>query len=131
MKPLLESPGIPRFVRTIFFCGVFASSVARSEPDLSLDNLFPGDRLVEVQISLSSSDWDALRNQSRSFMEALSPQRRTSPPTTPYEYVPAKVTIDGVTFQKVGLRKKGFIGSQDTTRPSLKIKLNLLKQKQN
>ena len=44
---------------------------------------------------------------------------------TPYEYVPAKVTIDGVTFQKVGLRKKGFIGSQDTTRPSLKIKLDL------
>ncbi len=124
MKPLLESPRIPRFVRTLFFCSVFASLVARSEPNLSLENLFPGDRLVEVQISLSSSDWDALRNQSRSFMEALSPERRTSPPPTPYEYVPAKVTIDGVTFQKVGLRKKGFLGSQDTTRPSLKIKLD-------
>ncbi|GIT78274.1 MAG: hypothetical protein Ct9H300mP32_6560 [Verrucomicrobiota bacterium] len=27
-------------------------------------------------------------------------------------------------FEKVGLRKKGFIGSQSSSRPSLKIKLN-------
>ena len=27
-------------------------------------------------------------------------------------------------FSNVGLRKKGFIGSQSTSRPSLKIKLN-------
>ena len=42
----------------------------------------------------------------------------------PYHYVDADVTIDGVKFGKVGLRKKGFIGSQSTSRPSLKIKLN-------
>ena len=34
------------------------------------------------------------------------------------------MTIDGVAFLNVGLRKKGFIGSQSTSRPSLKIKLN-------
>jgi hypothetical protein len=38
--------------------------------------------------------------------------------------VNADVTIDGVKFEKVGLRKKGFIGSQSSSRPSLKIKLN-------
>ena len=34
------------------------------------------------------------------------------------------MTIDGVVFPNVGLRKKGFLGSLSTTRPSLKIKLN-------
>ena len=33
-------------------------------------------------------------------------------------------SIDGVGFSQVGIRKKGFIGSQNSTRPSLKIKLN-------
>ena len=42
----------------------------------------------------------------------------------PYTYVDASVSIDGVVFPKVGLRKKGFIGSQSHTRPSLKIRLN-------
>ena len=42
----------------------------------------------------------------------------------PYTYVEASVSIDGVVFPKVGLRKKGFIGSQSHTRPSLKVRLN-------
>ena len=41
------------------------------------------------------------------------------------------MTIDGVTYPKVGLRKKGFLGSQDTTRPSLKVKLDYSDKKGN
>ena len=110
--------------------GLLVCQATHAGSSLRLDELFPGDRLVDIQISLSPSDWDTLRHQSRGFMEALSPQRRTTPPPTPYEYVPAQVSIDGVTFQKVGLRKKGFLGSQDTTRPSLKIKLDLFEDGQ-
>ena len=58
------------------------------------------------------------------FISALHEDRKTAPIDGPYEYVTADVTIDGVKFEKVGLRKKGFIGSQSTSRPSLKIKLN-------
>ncbi|MDE0683896.1 MAG: ankyrin repeat domain-containing protein, partial [Candidatus Poribacteria bacterium] len=47
----------------------------------------------------------------------------------PYTYVEASVSIDGVVFPKVGLRKKGFIGSQSHTRPSLKVKLNHINKK--
>jgi spore coat protein H len=48
-----------------------------------------------------------------------------------YAYVEAKVTIDGVTFPRVGIRKKGFIGSLSRTRPSLKIKLDFIDEEGN
>ena len=62
--------------------------------------------------------------QSRNFFEALQSKRQVEEVDSPYTYVEASVTIDGVAFPNVGLRKKGFIGSQSTSRPSLKIKLN-------
>ena len=62
---------------------------------------------------------------------ALPPSRQFEPPPTPYSYVEASVTIDGVTFPKVGLRKKGFLGSQDTTRPSLKVRLDYIEKEGN
>ena len=57
-------------------------------------------------------------------MTALGASRQFKPMASPYTYVEAMVSIDGVIFPKIGLRKKGFIGSLSHTRPSLKIKLN-------
>jgi len=90
----------------------------------SLDDLFPRDRVIEVQITLDPSDWDKIRHQVRGLADALHPGRRLDPDRSPYTYVEASVTIDGATYPKVGLRKKGFVGSQDNERPSLKIKLS-------
>jgi ankyrin repeat protein/spore coat protein CotH len=95
-----------------------------STKTLRLNDLFPRDRLVEVDITLADKDWDTLRYQSRNFFEALQPKRQFEEVDSPYTYVEATVKIDGVIFPHVGLRKKGFIGSQSTSRPSLKIKLN-------
>ena len=81
---------------------------------LKLDDLFEKDRVIKVDIKVSESNWDKLRLRSRNFFEALQPSRQFEPPASPYEYVEASVTIDGVTYPKVGIRKKGFIGSQDT-----------------
>ena len=80
--------------------------------------------MLEVDITLADKDWDTLRYQSRNFFEALQPKRQFEEVDSPYTYVEATVKIDGVVFPRVGLRKKGFIGSQSTSRPSLKIKLN-------
>lgn len=91
---------------------------------LTLDDIFPTDRVIDVQITVAPRDWDTIRYQSRNFMSALNEIRQFKPPEHPYTYVEARVSIDGVVFPKVGLRKKGFIGSQSHTRPSLKIKLN-------
>lgn len=103
---------------------VFASTGLATDKKLTLDELFPADRVLDVQITVAEKDWDKIRHQSRNFVSALHESRKIKPIDGPYEYVNADVTIDGVKFEKVGLRKKGFIGSQSSSRPSLKIKLN-------
>ena len=87
-------------------------------------NLFPTNKVLEVEITLAEDDWNTIRNQSRNLFEALEAKRKDGPVKGPYTWVTAKVKIDGEEFAKVGLRKKGFVGSQNTGRPSLKIKLN-------
>ena len=106
---------------------IAVNSVASKE--LTLDGLFPTDRVLDVQIILADKDWDTIRHQERNFFSVLHKSRKVAPIDHPYTYVNASVTIDGVVFSKVGLRKKGFIGSQSTTRPSLKIKLNHIHKK--
>ena len=119
-----------RLDRTILNIGLMAAlcfwivvNGARAE-ELTLDDIFPTDRVLDVQITVADEDWDTIRYQSRNFFSALHESRKIAPPEGPYTYVDASVTIDGVAFPDVGLRKKGFLGSQNTTRPSLKIKLN-------
>jgi len=102
---------------------------ALAAKELTLDDIFPADRVLDVQITVDEKDWDTIRYQSRDFESALHESRKVKPPENPYTYVDASVTIDGVEFPKVGLRKKGFLGSLNTTRPSLKIKLNHIDKK--
>ena len=58
--------------------------------------------------------------QTRSMATALS----LRPGPTPFSYFRGDVTVNGTKLSSVGIRKKGFIGSLDNVRPSLKIKLN-------
>ena len=102
------------------------SSIAK---ELLLNDIFPTDRVINVQITVSQRDWDTIRYQGRDFMTALGASRQFKPMKRPYTYVEASVSIDGVVFPKVGLRKKGFIGSLSHTRPSLKVKLNHVDKK--
>lgn len=111
---------------TVLCLGVATHSSAK---ELTLDDIFPTDRVIDVQITVSPQDWNTIRYQSRNFMTALNEKRQFGPIDHPYTYVEASVNIDGVVFPKVGLRKKGFIGSQSHTRPSLKIKLNHIDKK--
>ncbi len=94
--------------------------------DLKLDDIFPTDRVLDVQITVAPGDWDTIRYQSRNFFSALNAKRQYEHLPGPYTYVDASVTIDGVKFPRVGLRKKGFIGSQSSIRPSLKVKLDFV-----
>ncbi len=97
---------------------------ADARPDPS-DPLFTRDRAVRVDIDLAPADWDALRAQTRSLESTLlRDQCLASPFISPFTYFPARVRIDGVEHARVGVRKKGFLGSLSTTKPSLKIKLD-------
>ncbi len=106
-----------------------ATSIDGDSKALKQNDIFPRDRLLEVDIKVADKDWDTLRYQSRNFFEALQPKRQFEETTSPYTYVEADVTIDGVNFPRVGIRKKGFIGSQSSSRPSLKVKLNHVNKK--
>ena len=96
-----------------------ATSIGGSLKTLKLDDIFPRDRVLEVNIKVADDDWDKLRYQSRNFFEALQPKRQFEEVDSPYSYVEAGVTIDGVSFPRVGIRKKGCIGSQSSSRPSI------------
>ena len=111
----------------LFCFGVAIHSSSAKE--LTLNDIFPTDRVIDVQITVPQRDWDTIRHQSRDFMTALGASRQFKPMERPYTYVEASVSIDGVVFPKIGLRKKGFIGSLSSTRPSLKIKLNHVDKK--
>lgn len=117
MKPNLSA----LLLLLIGSCALPLSIVAQ---DLTFDELFPSDRVLDIQISVAEDDWDTIRYQSRDIRKELSEARKLGPAEAPYSYVPARASIDGVEFGEIGLRKKGFLGSQSTTRPSLKIKLD-------
>ena len=119
---------VKRFVFALLVLVVLIVSVyAEDEKDkkLTVDDIFPSDRVLDVQITVDPKDWDTIRFQSRNFAEALQESRQYAPVDHPYTYIEASISIDGVKFPQVGIRKKGFIGtSRSTPRPSLKIKLN-------
>ena len=89
-----------------------------------LGDIFPRDEVLQIEITVDQDDWDEIRMQKRSFAEALGPSRQFETVESPFSYVSADVTINGKLFENVGLRKKGFLGSLDSRRPSLKVKLD-------
>lgn len=112
---------------TILCMGIAVYNVNAKE--ITLDDIFPTDRVLDIQITVSEQDWNKIRFQTRHFHEVLNASRQFKPVDHPYTYVDASVSIDGVEFPNVGIRKKGFIGSQSHSRPSLKIKLNHVDKK--
>lgn len=116
-----------RIATRLLVIGILCFGVAITSgqaKELTLNDIFPTDRVIDVQITLSERDWDTIRYQGRDFRTALGASRQYKPMERPYTYVEASVSIDGVVFPNVGVRKKGFIGSLSHTRPSLKIRLN-------
>tara|TARA_B100000029_G_scaffold102299_1_gene92655 strand:- start:203 stop:2437 length:2235 start_codon:yes stop_codon:yes gene_type:complete len=101
--------------------------LAALDQDDELD-LFPTDRVLEVELTVDQADWDKIRFQTRNFFEVLQRKRKTEVISHPYVFVPARLRIDGQDLGLVGIRKKGFIGSQNAGRPSLKVKLDHIEQ---
>ena len=73
--------------------------------------------LRQVEIALSETDWEKLRWQGRSLSRVYAGCFDFEG----FDYFDATVTIDGETVDHVAVRKKGFLGSLSTTRPSLKV----------
>ena len=88
------------------------------------DVLFAMDRLLQVEIEVDEADWDVLREQGRTFGDVLRGDCLAEPFESPYDWFEATITIDGEELGQVGIRKKGFIGSLNSFRPSLKISMD-------
>ncbi len=83
------------------------------------------ERVLEVSIEMDADDWDMLRHQTRTFDDLIAEieeHQLSRPFASIYDWFPATVTIDGETHAEVGVRKKGFLGSQSDTKPALKLR---------
>ena len=85
---------------------------------------FASDHVITVDITIDNDDWDALRNQTRTFFSEFTGDCMSEPFYSPYIYYSADITIDDESHSNVGIRKKGFLGSQSTDKPSLKINVD-------
>jgi spore coat protein H len=81
------------------------------------ESVFQRERRIEVAIEMAPADWELLRFEGRSLAQL------DEDPPAPYRYTgfPAQVSVDGVVQRGVEVRKKGFIGSLSTLRPSLRL----------
>jgi hypothetical protein len=86
--------------------------------------LFDPSHIVEVRIDMVPGDWDQLRQQTRSIFDLLAGDCLAAPFPSPFTYFVGTVSVDGQTLTGVGIRKKGFIGSLSTEKPSLKLKFD-------
>lgn len=85
------------------------------------ESLYRPDHLVAVDITLAATDWQALRDQTRTLFDVLGPGCLDGVAKDPFTWFSAAVTVDGFTREQVGVRKKGFLGSMSVDKPSLKV----------
>ena len=91
------------------------------------DAYFALNRVLEIAIEIAPGDWDTLRHQTRTFEDLMAEIEKyglSQPFADIYTWFPGKVTVDGETHTEVGVRKKGFLGSQSDTKPSLKLRFD-------
>jgi hypothetical protein len=88
---------------------------------------FALDRVMDISIEIAVEDWDTLRHQTRTIADVVAEIEEfglSRPFADIYDWFPATVTVDGETHAEVGVRKKGFVGSQSDTKPSLKLRFD-------
>ena len=91
------------------------------------DAYFDLDRVLNVEIEIAPGDWETLRHQTRTFedvMAEIEEHGLSRPFANIYTWFSGTVTVDGETYHNVGVRKKGFLGSQSDIKPSLKLRFD-------
>ena len=89
------------------------------------DAYFALERVLDISIEIAGEDWDTLRHQTRTFADVIAEIEEyglSRPFADIYTWFGATVTVDGETHADVGVRKKGFLGSQSDTKPALKLR---------
>lgn len=84
------------------------------------DAVYAPDRVLSVDVELDAHDWDTIRYEGRTASQILS---GCDAEGFEYTRVTGTVRVDGQRFENVELRKKGYLGSLSSQRPSLKLDL--------
>ncbi len=108
-----------------------ASATSDAAPDLSDAGVEPdrsdeffGNELIDIAITIPTSDWETLRQQYRSRVNLLGGVHcSATPPENVYDFFDASIDIDGQHYDDIAIRKKGY-GSQSSRKPSLKVSLS-------
>ncbi len=91
------------------------------------DAYFDLDRVLDIAIEIAPGDWETLRHQTRTFedlMAEIEEYGLSRPFASIFTWFPATVTVDGEAHARVGVRKKGFLGSMSETKPALKLRFD-------
>ncbi len=91
------------------------------------DPYFALDRVMDISIEIDTDDWDTLRHQGRTLQDVIAEiaeHNFSRPFASIYSWFSATVTVDGEAYDSVGVRKKGFVGSQSDSKPSLKLRFD-------
>ena len=84
----------------------------------SLEELFDGERVIDVEIEMNLDDYHTLRSQGRPLADTVA---HCGDSDFNYTYFRGAITVDGTRVEDVGVRKKGYLGSISRIRPSFKI----------
>jgi len=71
---------------------------------------------------MKPEDWDQMRVQRQNTEKIFAEGCPKPLEKSVYTYFPADITIDNEKFTRVGVRKKGLLGSQSSSKPSIKVK---------
>ncbi|MFO0745138.1 MAG: CotH kinase family protein [Myxococcota bacterium] len=95
-----------------------------ANPDVGPSELTPFhlDRPLAIALTVDPSEWDALRFDAPELLFLESETCPPGPRPDAFDWHPAAMSVDGVALGAVEIRKKGFLGSLDPTKPSLKVK---------
>lgn len=108
-------------------CGPSGDTEVASNADLrtsnidTSDTLFAPDRLLQIDIEMDPAEYDVVRAEGRSYPQIFSGCWTTYPD---YSHFKATVSVDGIVYDEVDIRKKGFLGSISAGRPSIKLKFD-------
>ena len=90
---------------------VFITAMGCTEKDVEIggtgpesdrtDELYERSRLLEVHVDIDPADWDVLRFQDRGDLYFTD---ECAWPESPFTWFTATVTVDGETFENVGIR---------------------------
>ena len=86
--------------------------------------LFAPGCVLDVRIDMAPSDWEVLRHQTRPLAEVVQGDCLDAPPREVFDWFEADVSVSGRTRAQVAIRKKGFLGSLNDDKPSLKIRFD-------